>query len=325
MRMPGRRFLRRLARPLSRRLFPGAAIMGYHRVADLDWDPLGLAVGTRNFRSQLSLLSRFREIVSLSDLIRRQQAGEPIDKCVVLTFDDGYSDFLDQALPILAEAEVPGTVFVTTGFTGGTFWWEQVAGMLAPGTRGRSPLVIDTGSGETLAFDDIEGPEAAAQAVRTICHHLRGGDPDRVSSVVSQIRDWAGRDDDDRVTGRPLTADQIGALGGESLAEIGAHTVSHGCLGDMDIAAQRIEVERSRIELERISGGPVAGFSYPNGSYSPETPGIVKRAGFRYACASTEGTYRASGDCFLIPRLWVSDIGDQAFEQWLSSWIRVRD
>jgi len=321
MRVPGRKFLRRLLRPLATRVFPGAAVLGYHRIADVTWDPLGLAVGTARFREQLAVLSDRREVVGLGELVRRSLAGEPVERCAVITFDDGYRDFVDNAVPNLRQAGMPATVFVATGFTGGQFWWEQLAMLLTPGRGSRNPLAIDDGSGYSRSFRNLDDPVLASRAVGTIGHDLRAGDPAQVTAVLDQVRAWASDQGGDYRQGQPLTRDQLVALDSNPLVDIGAHTVGHGCLGDMEEHEQRAEIGRSRRELESIVSRPVKSFSYPNGSYSEETPGLVEQAGFECACASTEGLHRASGDRFRIPRLWVPDIGGREFEAWLSAWI----
>lgn len=321
MRIPGRKFIRKLLRPIATRFFPGALVLGYHRVADIQWDPLRLAVGTKNFREQLRTIGRRRQIVALEELVRRSEAGESIEQYAAITFDDGYRDFADNVLPILKEEGVPATVFVATGFTGGDFWWEQVTALLDPAFNRESSLDIDTGTGETRAFDHLGDPDAAARAAASICHDLRDGDPLRVSAVLGQLREWTGTADPRPDSGQPLAKDQLTRLGGEPLVGIGAHTVRHGCLADMDTDAQWAEIQRSRSELESLVGEPVMAFSYPNGSYSEETPELVRQAGFLCACASTEGLYRRSGSRFRIPRLWVSDVGGAGFRTWLEAWI----
>jgi len=58
-----------------------------------------------------------------------QQAGAAVpEKPVVLTFDDGFTDFLRAALPILSAYRMPATLYVVTGLTGSTSRWLASAG-----------------------------------------------------------------------------------------------------------------------------------------------------------------------------------------------------
>ncbi|MCX6011847.1 MAG: polysaccharide deacetylase family protein [Chloroflexi bacterium] len=44
---------------------------------------------------------------------------------VVITFDDGFSDFLENAVPVLSEHQYPATIFVVTDEVGGSSKWES--------------------------------------------------------------------------------------------------------------------------------------------------------------------------------------------------------
>ncbi len=50
------------------------------------------------------------------------------DKIVVLTFDDGFSDFYTEALPVLKKYNFTATIYITTGFIDKTSTWLQREG-----------------------------------------------------------------------------------------------------------------------------------------------------------------------------------------------------
>jgi peptidoglycan/xylan/chitin deacetylase (PgdA/CDA1 family) len=312
-----------MARAAGKYFSSGALVLGYHRIADVAWDPLNLVVGIENFRRQVEYLSRIRQVVSLGELVRLQQAGRPMEKYAALTFDDGYGDFRELACPVLREARAPATVFVATGFTGDAFWWEQIVELLDPRNSSDGTLTLDFGEGGSRSFENLDGTEGATLAARNICHQLRAGNQQQISAILQQLRAWAGSRNSTDVCARPLEAGEIESLFAEGLVEIGAHTVSHGCLGEMAPADQQKEIERSRIALESVTRGTVSTFSYPNGSYSRETPEIVRRAGFRSACSSRQASFRSRDDCFLVPRIWAPNVGQRGFEVLLSKWVRI--
>ena len=75
-----------------------------------------------------------------------------------------------------------------------------------------------------------------------------------------------------------LTPDEIRTLAAEF--EIGAHTMTHPHLSQLDAAAARDEIVRSKETLEAITGGPVPSFCYPYGDHNQKTKRIVREAGF---------------------------------------------
>ncbi len=77
------------------------------------------------FRFQMWFLkvAGFR-IVKLSDMLDAIARGSLNDRLAVLTFDDGYLDFYQNALPILREYNYPATVFVVSDLIGASNVWD---------------------------------------------------------------------------------------------------------------------------------------------------------------------------------------------------------
>lgn len=72
------------------------------------------------FRAQMETLKKQKfKVLSLRRAVNIIFSSEkPIEKVVVITFDDGYRDFLECAYPILADYGFTATVFVPTAFVG---------------------------------------------------------------------------------------------------------------------------------------------------------------------------------------------------------------
>jgi len=95
----------------------------YHSVGDCSDDPYRITVTPDRLDRQLSWLRR-RGLrgVSVSELL-----AAPTRKGLVgLTFDDGYADFLDQALPVLQRHDCGATLFVLPGRLGGDNAWDPL-------------------------------------------------------------------------------------------------------------------------------------------------------------------------------------------------------
>ena len=126
------RSLRWLARQRGTTPPDGARILFYHRVSD-DADPL--AVSPARFRRQMDHLhEQGYEVVDVVELARRLGDGEPTSRVIGLSFDDGYRDVAEHALPILAERGFGATVFVVTGVLDGTAdfeWYETTPATLS--------------------------------------------------------------------------------------------------------------------------------------------------------------------------------------------------
>ena len=96
---------------------PGSVVLAYHRVGGRTISPVDLDSDT--FRRQMAHIRAACSVQSLDAFVEYLQAGttesEHDDHRVVLTFDDGTADFLDEVLPVLVEFSLPATVYVATG------------------------------------------------------------------------------------------------------------------------------------------------------------------------------------------------------------------
>lgn len=94
-----------------------------------------LSVAPETFEAQLDLLRRLGcTALSFSAASELLESGQELpERTVVLTFDDGYADFHEHALPVLERHGFTGTLFVTTG-------WLSDAGEHAAG-RPRAPML----------------------------------------------------------------------------------------------------------------------------------------------------------------------------------------
>ncbi|QDT09590.1 polysaccharide deacetylase family protein [Planctomycetes bacterium K23_9] len=86
----------------------------YHRVADRD--PTAWSMTNRQFRRQIDWLEQNFDMVSMDELRRRMDNGNS-RPAMHITFDDGYAENCDEALPLLIERKIPCTYFVTLDHT----------------------------------------------------------------------------------------------------------------------------------------------------------------------------------------------------------------
>jgi len=94
-------------------------ILCYHGVTERPnrnpADPAGLHIRADRFEAQLNYLRRHYRVISLAKFLEARRMNAPLpNHSVVLTFDDGYRNFLTGALPRLAAREMPASVFLIT-------------------------------------------------------------------------------------------------------------------------------------------------------------------------------------------------------------------
>ena len=227
------------------------------------------------------------DLVSLDEALRRtdEPGGRPF---VALTFDDGYIDLVEHALPVLERHEAPFTAYVTTGFADRTasLWWielEQAIGAL--------DRVEANVSGVAIALPAAT-PAEKATAFRTLYWMLRGGSEEHLRDAVDTLAGRAGIDGLALARQLCLDWDGVRRLARHPLCTIGAHTLTHPMLAKHDATLVRHEMEESRRRIETKIGVPVRHFAYPVGdptSAGPREFGIAAELGFASAVTTRPG------------------------------------
>jgi peptidoglycan/xylan/chitin deacetylase (PgdA/CDA1 family) len=304
---------RRRVRQTRNRLARTSAILLYHRVAEGFDDPWSLCVTPAHFAEHLAVLAA-RRVASLDALVENL-ARDRHERLVAVTFDDGYADFHDTALPALAARGVPATLFVaTSGLRGDVeFWWDELERIVLAPPHLPSTLHVEIG-GQPFAWTDAGDRRALYLALHRRlgrCEAATRGD------VLVALRRWAGVPAGVRETHRPIGRDALATVARADGVRVGAHTVSHPYLGALDGDEQIREIAASKAELEVVTGRPVEHFSYPHGDRTAATVATVRSAGFRVACASEEAPVRAGADPLALPRVEVPDLDGRAFARWL--------
>jgi peptidoglycan/xylan/chitin deacetylase (PgdA/CDA1 family) len=110
MRQLAGKALRRLKR-LGLKPGEAPAILMCHRIADPPHDPWSLCVIPENFARQLEYIAANHTPISVDDLVAALDAGDAPPHAIAVTFDDGYTDNLRVAKPLLDQFGIPATFF----------------------------------------------------------------------------------------------------------------------------------------------------------------------------------------------------------------------
>jgi peptidoglycan/xylan/chitin deacetylase (PgdA/CDA1 family) len=128
----------------------GLRILLYHRVSG---DRDELAVSPRRFREQMALLASLDfEVVDVVEAATRLSSGATTSRRLIgLSFDDGYLDVAEEALPVLEERGFRATVFVASGHIDRNVpltWYPRRQPPLL-----RWPQIVELDRGGTLRFE----------------------------------------------------------------------------------------------------------------------------------------------------------------------------
>ncbi|HEU4373354.1 MAG TPA: polysaccharide deacetylase family protein [Telluria sp.] len=276
----------------------GLSILIYHRVL-AHKDPLFPAeVDAVEFDHQIGLLRSMFNVIPLIDAVRHLRAGTLPARAACITFDDGYADNAEVALPILRRHGVHATFFVATSFlNGGRMWNDTVIELVRHAPAG----VIDAtsiGLGRHVVGSIAERQQAIGALIGQLKYLPVDARLAEVNRLVALV-DVALCDT------LMMTSAQVCQLHDAGM-EIGGHTVHHPILAKLDSAHAREEMREGKLALEQIIGAPVRLFAYPNGKpgvdYCAEHVAMARELGFEGAVSTAWGASKSDPDPFQLPR-----------------------
>jgi len=262
-------------------------ILGYHRVCDPNGDPLNgdpnvISATPSGFADQIRVLARHYAPVGWPELEASLEHGRPLPrKAVLVTFDDGYRDFLTHAAPVLKAHRVPAVLFVPTAFpgTGRRFWWDEVWQQVSQAAA----ITVDIAG---IGAVDLRLAGARWQLVRQIVRQLRPLRPEAIQARINELRVALGA-----TPGGPasvLTWAELRDLMGQGVT-IASHGCSHASLPALTVDEIRADIEQSQRDLRRELGAAPGVFAYPFGHYDDRAAGMLKAHGFLAAFSTRPG------------------------------------
>jgi peptidoglycan/xylan/chitin deacetylase (PgdA/CDA1 family) len=273
-------------------------IIFYHRVLSQPDPLLPDTPDVRLFDIHMRTLSRVFRIVSLEEGVAALRAGTLPSRAVCVTFDDGYRDNYEIALPVLQRHAVTATFFVASGFLGN--------GRLFADTVIESIRRLPAGKVDLGWFGlGIQPVHDAASRLALI---------DRLVAEIKYRRLDSRKEACDRIahlSKQPLPDDlmmspeQLRAMHRAGMS-VGGHTLDHPILGVLHPEDAQRQIVADRADIAAIIGTPPSFFAYPNGrvnrDFGASHVALVRDAGYAGAVTTDAGCASSSSDPFLLPR-----------------------
>jgi peptidoglycan/xylan/chitin deacetylase (PgdA/CDA1 family) len=273
---------------------PWLTVLTYHRIANpgagSDLDEGVIDATPEQFDQQLALLARHFRFVSIDEVVGFLR-GQPLPpNPLLITFDDGYLDCVETALPLLQKHGARATFFLPTHYLDERrlFWWDKISLILKRSTRERIELAFPEPRSLPLGARRAESERRLLALVKT----ERGLDLNRFFDEL------------ERASGVILSREEEKALVDASLMtwndvdrllragmDVGSHTRTHRVLQTLVGPDLDDELSGSRRELEERVNRPITSIAYPVGyplSHDATICSALERAG--YAVGFTNAT-----------------------------------
>ncbi len=275
------------------------SILIFHRVLAAPDALFPAEVDAARFDRLMALVARSFNVLTLADAVRRLGQGNLPPRALCITFDDGYADNHDIALPILQRHGLSACFFIATGFLdGGRMFNDSVIECVRRSSAKRIDLA-EFG----LGVFDLGTPQRCVAAISTLLPVIKYMGPAQRQAALQRLQQHC--QPSPLPNDMMMTRAQVRAMHAAGM-EIGAHTVQHPILNLVDDAEAERELADSRSLLQNLIDHPVALFAYPNGrpdkDYGHRHAVIAARLGFAGAVSTAPGVAAPGSDVFQLPR-----------------------
>jgi peptidoglycan/xylan/chitin deacetylase (PgdA/CDA1 family) len=229
------------------------------------------------------------EIISLDDMHQRLIEENYSRRFACFTFDDGYRDNRDFALPVMRAFDAPFTVYVASDFAEGQgrLWWVALERVIAAAsaievTIGGVPGRLDTAT--------APAKQIAYQRVHDWLRQLPGAHD--VRREVARLCARHGVDEAAIAGELCLSWDELKPFAGDPLVAIGAHTISHCNLAKQPTETAAHELTESRSRIENVLQRRVLHLAYPYGdriAAGAREFALARAAGYKTAVTTRPG------------------------------------
>jgi peptidoglycan/xylan/chitin deacetylase (PgdA/CDA1 family) len=248
----------------------------------------GRHTAQRDFIRHIRFLKKHAEIISLEDFFEgRFIEGRPN---FAITLDDGYRNNYLFAKPVLEEARVPATFFITgLNEVNQNILWADFLNIA-------SKLTQENISIEGENFENVNGIYHSLDTGKNLYEIIKNEKANsqyklNMISAFNKMYDFRLDKSYDHCW-KLMTDDEIRHCGASEFIEVGSHASMHNNLSSISFELAKNELIASRNYLESLMQQPLLSLGYPDGSYSREVITAAEQLGFNYQVAAEGFNFR---------------------------------
>lgn len=256
-----------------------------------------------DFAKHVEWLSKTRRLLQKEEFLRCIEGVVRFpEQAVLITFDDGQTDFLRYAFPALKKNSVPAVVFLPVSFVGTNkvFWWDELEHYMLHSRKTEYDIsgIRVKKYKEYKVFHKIAADikkRSDEEKAGLLCRIRESLCPDCAFPERS-VMDW----------------DQVKELSSESIS-FEAHTNNHKLLSSLSGKESEQEIAGSKAGLEQMTGHKVSLMAYPygyKGSFYESHEIMARDSGYKAAFSTYDGLVSDGAGRFALPRIGIDSTDD---------------
>lgn len=247
------------------------------------------------------------EIISLDEMVRRLETGQPERRFACVTLDDGYIDNHEYARPIFERFNVPYTIYLTTGLPDrdAIFWWLVLEELIR--TQDHVAVWLD-GEVERHATSTLA---AKHQVYARLHRRFRSLPAPACAEAAGRLCEDSGIDPAAHAAEHGMTWDMVRKIAASPFGRIEAHTTQHMAVSRMTREAMIEDIEAGIDRTFVETGIRPRHFAYPFGNPAAAGPrefAIMEDLPIASTTTTVDGVLQAHhrGALQALPRLCVN-------------------
>lgn len=276
------------------------------------WEPLRPQLRPSELESILKVMSKYYHFITAEQCIGMLEGKVPIiEHALLLTFDDGYRNTIDYALPICEKFGIKPLLFIATGHidSGKPFWFDRLDYALQ---QNMGSIISIEYEGVNYTFDATtrETLKVCYQQFRDDCkksfnddikmNHLFNGLSHKLEVSSGKALCDICHDDDWSSTATWFLLREVVK---KDRINIASHTVDHWRLNSLTQEQIFFQLQQSKVRIENELGIKCDYFCYPNGNYNTLAKNLVKKSGYIAAFSTDAGLCNEHDDLMTLKRL----------------------
>lgn len=225
------------------------------------------------FEKFIQYATKNYNVISLDDFYNKKFKPNTLN--LAITFDDGYLNNYNYAVPVLEKYAVPATFFITTIPNNATFLWTDFLDLVSFYTS-KSEILF-----ENNLYSKNKKNEFIYKGIslKNKCKNLSYKEIQPLFSIFEE--EWKRiQDKSFNEYWEVMNENQIKQIAENPLFTIGSHSYTHANLAKIPFEEAKFEILKGKKILETICTKPILDFAFPFGTYNLELVDFCKEIGF---------------------------------------------
>ncbi|MEK6647563.1 MAG: polysaccharide deacetylase family protein [Candidatus Firestonebacteria bacterium] len=263
-----------------------------------------LLVSKKRFEKQIKYLTGKYNVISLTEYLNKKLRGENLSGYAVVTFDDGFKDFLTIGLEILNKYNCPATVFIIGDATETIYWKHKLYSILDCAEIKFINFKVTPELNIDISLVNAQKKQQTLNALLEIIEQYPDTQKENIIERIKKVLNVSKEIKPDELY---LTKNDLAILYKENIINIGAHSMSHNNLTNLNTSNITKEINDSVDVIKKLTKNDMLLYSSPFGGYNEKIIEILKEKNFVCNLTGDFGLNKKDEDNYRLKRIFITE------------------